>query len=185
MNEFEKLCKLASERDWCWNLHCGTCGNLQLRIGLSLIAHDIPLNSWDYSHELPDVISDYFDRHTEFMRCGFMPMESEEMSSCLSKVLSEANLKTIRKNHQGSYSYNYNYAYPSEDWLGYLGVVIHRVLSGLGTDLVDSSWKTQLNQMIGPITRLPEAYIFDDLFSEQVTVKQLEDYETIFHALKH
>ena len=178
MNEFEKLCKLASERDWCWNIHGSPCGNAQLNIGLALIAHDIPLSSssWDYSYEPPDVISDYFEGHHGDLTCRIIP----KMHSHLSEVLSEANLKTIRKNHQD----NHNYIYSSEDWLGYLGVVLHRVL-GLDARLVGGSWKTQLNQMIGPITRLPEAYIFDDLFSEYVTFEQLEEYQITLICLNN
>ena len=28
MNQFEAVCKLASDEWWCWDLNCTTCGNM-------------------------------------------------------------------------------------------------------------------------------------------------------------
>ena len=30
-NSFEQLCKFASDNDWCWRLHCTTCGHVNFR----------------------------------------------------------------------------------------------------------------------------------------------------------
>jgi hypothetical protein len=38
MNQFESLCKLASDEYWCWMLCCGTCGHMHFRYALSELA---------------------------------------------------------------------------------------------------------------------------------------------------
>jgi len=31
MNQFESLCKLASDETWCWDLSCTTCGHMHFQ----------------------------------------------------------------------------------------------------------------------------------------------------------
>jgi len=38
MNQFEALCKLASDENWCWNLNCATCGHMHFRYAFSELA---------------------------------------------------------------------------------------------------------------------------------------------------
>ena len=38
MNQFEALCKLASDENWCWNLFCSTCGHMHFRYSFAELA---------------------------------------------------------------------------------------------------------------------------------------------------
>lgn len=154
MNEFEKLCYLASTHQWCWKLTCTTCANHHLRLGLTLIAHEVSLDAWDHSTtQWPD--------HLVPFGGGRIPLDADT-SARLSKILSEANLSTIRKNaHEG-------YRWSSEDWLGYLGVALARP-DFLPTDreALGKCWRVQLNRMIGREAASPESLGWEEL----------EDYE--------
>ena len=42
-NQFECLCKLASDEDWCWNLQCTTCGHQIFRYAFRLMSRGIKI----------------------------------------------------------------------------------------------------------------------------------------------
>ena len=57
MNQFEAVCKLASDEGWCWDLNCTTCGNMlftyafkQMSYGQSPEDDDWLINT-DVEHE--------------------------------------------------------------------------------------------------------------------------------------
>ena len=153
MNEFEKLCRLATTHHWCWRMPCTTCGNHHLCVGLTLIAHGIPLDRWDHS-------TTQWPHHLIPLTLGPIPLEPDQ-SGLLRRVLRETELSAIQKNwrekwHQG------------EDWLGYLGVALARAdFSRSDRDALGIGWRIQLDRMIGRQTTSPEP----------VTWQELEGYE--------
>ena len=154
MNEFEKLCCLASTHHWCWKLPCTTCGNHHLRLGLTLIAHEVSLDTWDHS-------TTHWPDHIVPFGGGRIPLDTDT-SARLCKVLSEASLSTIRRDaHKG-------YKGPCEDWLGYLGVALARSdFLPPDREALGKCWRVQLNRMIGCETASLESLGWEDL----------EDYE--------
>jgi hypothetical protein len=49
----ERLSLLASREEWCWNLHCTTCGHMVFRLGLLALARDLDPESPDWSVHWP------------------------------------------------------------------------------------------------------------------------------------
>ena len=159
-NEFEKLCFLATVHDWCWKVPCTTCGNMDIRIGIILIADGIPLesrlNTSHGRHRQSFVERGEFSRIRSREAAQQMPTSASER---LVSVLCSANLSAIRKYYRREYvrgrseHFAWRNAGP-ETWLGYLGVVLSAwVPFGEGRERVARAWRIRLNQMLDEPSR--------------------------------
>lgn len=136
MNQFEALCKLASEESWCWNLFCTTCGHMHFRYAFSeLAAGKTPENKdWlihgsntRYSTVLGPLPRNYTDSEKERV-----------IGICL-----KANIISIASSCK----------FP--DWLGYLGLVLEHMRSGSKAyTLLSSNWASQLMTMVPQNTQI-------------------------------
>ena len=175
-NGFEKLCHLAASNDWSWSIRnpirdspgygiledLPGC-NLHLRVGLLLIARNIPFDEWDYTKNR------WLDELLPSGRGRLIPLQDAE-SARLAEVLGDADLAAIRKDAVLRWLERRCLGI-REYWLGYLGVALHRArFSPLHREQVGKSWRAQLNRMAG--SRMPD--------STPVTFEELQTYERCF-----
>jgi len=129
MNQFESLCKLASDETWCWNLGCTTCGHMHFRYAfLELAKGKSPTDSQWQIH----------DRNTTYDHLGSLPRNyTEEQKEIIHKICCEADLGIIESSCK----------FP--DWLGYLGLILEHTYSGSKTYTeLSSSWASQLIELV-------------------------------------
>ncbi len=130
MNQFESLCKLASDENWCWDLYCTTCGHMHFRYafqelgkGRSPIEENwvIHARRTNYEEELGSFSREY----------------SDDQKENIIGICKEADLIVISNNCR----------FP--DWLGYLGLILWymRTPTGLFKEL-SLNWATQLMQIV-------------------------------------
>ena len=81
MNNFEELCKLASDENWCWNLFCTTCGHLHFKYAFSeLAAGKSPKDqNWlihrrhtRYTNLIGELPRNYSEKQKEQLHCYVM-----------------------------------------------------------------------------------------------------------------
>ena len=99
VNEFERLVEAACAQRWCWRLYCTTCGNGEFRKGLDLIGEGC----------LPEIITRETVRSISIPKDPYY-IRNEALTNCCAA----ANLRSLSK-------------LPMPDWLGYLGLVLHRI----------------------------------------------------------
>ena len=130
MNQFEALCQLASEENWCWNLHCTTCGYLHFRYAFSELANGKSPEDKDWL---------IHTNKTQYHRL-IGPLSRQYSESQKDKFLNiclDADLHTIAKTCK----------FP--DWLGYLGLVLVHMLTNAQTyKSVSSKWASQLKELV-------------------------------------
>ena len=129
MNQFESLCKLASDETWCWNLGCTTCGHMHFRYAfLELTKGKSPTDSQWQIH----------DRNTTYDHLGSLPRNyTEDQKEIIHKICCEADLGIIESSCK----------FP--DWLGYLGLILEHTYSGSKTYTeLSSSWASQLIELV-------------------------------------
>lgn len=130
MNQFEILCKLASDEHWCWNLSCTTCGHMNFRYAFSEIAAG-------KSPDKPGWI--VHDRNTGYSSSlGSLPRNySKEEKEKLNDICRNASLSSIAK------------VCKFPDWLGYLGLVLEHMYSGEESyKKLSKNWASQLSGLI-------------------------------------
>lgn len=106
MNQFEDLCKLASEESWCWNVNCTTCGHQHFKYAfLELTQGKSPADDdW-----ITSVRNDDITRSSGRVPRRFTLRQKE----ILAIICRGANLRSISQNCK------------SPDWLGYIGLVLY------------------------------------------------------------
>lgn len=131
MNQFESLCKLASDETWCWDLSCTTCGHMHFQYAfLELIKGRSPTDSQWLIH-----------KNTSFSdQLGSPPRNyTGEQKEIIHKICCEADLGIIESSCK----------FP--DWLGYLGLILKHMYSGSETYTeLSSSWASQLIKLVTP-----------------------------------
>lgn len=129
MNNFEELCKLASDENWCWNLFCTTCGHLHFKYAFSeLAAGKSPIGQNWLIHR----------RHTSYMNLiGALPRNyTEKQKEQLHCICYEANISAI-----AAYC-----KFP--DWLGYLGLIlVHMNSQSKSFISLSCTWASQLSDL--------------------------------------
>jgi hypothetical protein len=129
MNQFESLCKLASDETWCWDLCCTTCGHMHFRYAfLELATGKSPTDSHWLIH-----------KNTSFSnQLGSLPRNyTGEQKEIIHKICCEANIGIIESSCK----------FP--DWLGYLGLILEHMHSGSKTYTeLSSSWASQLIELV-------------------------------------
>ncbi len=178
-NGFEKICHLSALNHWRWRINLSN--NLHLRVGLLLIARNIPLSTWDYTaEEWPNELI----APTRRVSRGLIPLRKAE-SDRLAEVLAKANLLEIRKDAVLRWferSCDEKVAGGREDWLGYLGVALLRFrFSTLHREQVGQSWRAQLNRMAGNHVSDTQPVTFGKLDSVETykIYRVLETYERL------
>ena len=129
MNQFESLCKLASDETWCWDLSCTTCGHMHFQYAfLELIKGRSPTDSQWLIH-----------KNTSFSdQLGSLPRNyTGEQKEIIHKICCKANIGIIESSCK----------FP--DWLGYLGLILKHMYSGSETYTeLSSSWASQLIKLV-------------------------------------
>ncbi|MFC1868764.1 hypothetical protein ACFL0H_11615 [Thermodesulfobacteriota bacterium] len=161
MNQFEALCKLASEQNWCWKLSCTTCGHTHFRYAFQELARGKSPESKQWI---------IHGRNTQYSnRLGPLPRNySDEQKEKFLQICLYANISSIVRNCK----------FP--DWLGYLGLVLDHMYSRSNTfKAVSSNWASQLMDLVPQDSpayiRLAE--IVEDE-GELLNIKDLEICET-------
>jgi len=160
MNQFEALCKLASDENWCWNIYCTTCGHLHFKYAFQEIARGkSPLDENWLLHTERTQYSD---------QIGAIPKKytAVEKENILT-VCSEANIPSIAS------------CCKFPDWLGYLGLVLNHMVSKSETfKLVCTNWASQLKDLVLPNS--PIYFHLNEIEKQNIlflTIKDLEDCE--------
>lgn len=126
-NAFEAVCEIASQKDWCWNLYCGTCGHGQFRQAFYAITQGGHPAEQGWSNHL---------RAWSFGK-NFKYILSTDEQSELAKVLSGSDVSRIRSNAK----------FP--DWLGYLGLGLHYTEQvEWNSRLLTEAWVPQLLEVL-------------------------------------
>ena len=176
-NGFEKICHLAALNNWRWRINLSN--NLHFRVGLLLIAHNIPLSAWNHTAE--EWPHELLPPTRKALR-GMIPLRKTE-SARLAEVLAKADLLEIRKDAVLRWferSCDEKIAGGREDWLGYLGVALLRFrFSTLHREQVGQSWRAQLNRMATSLTTDLQPITSGklDAYETYRIVRELETYE--------
>ena len=176
-NEFEKLCHLATLYDWAWSIRA-PYSNHHLRVGLALIARDIPFDEWDYTNDQwPDELLPLPSLRR------WIPLKEAE-SERLAEVLVATDLTAIRKDvlfrWLESSDGSIRASWPREYWLGYLGVALYRArFSPSHLEQVGKSWRAQLNRMAGSLAPDSQPLTFEELKTYERCLSQ-EQIEEIY-----
>lgn len=104
MNQFESLCILASNENWCWNLYCTTCGHMHFKYAfLELSNGKSPEDSDWITHS----------ERTSFAKLlGPIPrLYTDSQKENILKICLDADIHSIANRCR----------FP--DWLGYMGLV--------------------------------------------------------------
>ena len=120
-NQFECLCKLASDEDWCWNLQCTTCGHQIFRYAFRLMSRGIKIqdearmtlgNVYRVSGWIVRAENNNGDYEGQLYKIpSFAQGWPESVKDKIANICAEADLEVIANNCK----------YP--DWRGYLGLV--------------------------------------------------------------
>ena len=132
MNQFEALCKLASDENWCWKLFCGTCGHTHFRYAFSeLTAGKSPTDENWLIHRKITKYSDIL---------GKLPYSyTEQQKEKVLHICVNANISSIAA----------TCIFP--DWLGYLGLVLeHMRCSSNSYRMLSTCWASQLADLVYP-----------------------------------
>ena len=135
MNQFEALCRLASDENWCWKLACNTCGHLHFRYAFSeLAAGKSPTDlNWVIHRQ-----NTRYSNHLGPLPRRYTEVQKEEIH----KICTEADISIIASSCEFS------------SWLGYLGLVLVHMNSGSETyKVLSSSWALQLSNLVFPFPR--------------------------------
>ena len=109
-NAFVALCDIASKGyNWCWEIHCGTCGHGKFRVAFSKLAHGFHPDEEIYRNK--DFVSrEDMSKYKEFYDYN---QPSEQLMTKLSEIVSDAKIEDIIE--VGKFP----------DWLGYIGLVLY------------------------------------------------------------
>lgn len=140
-NQFECLCKLASDESWCWQLRCTTCGHGSFRYAFELMSKGVKVQSevrmifngiYRSSGWVVRARNDRFDN-----QLGVLPMRWHTAAKDkIVKICAKANLEVIDNNCK----------YP--DWRGYLGLVAAHMNSNSDAyKELSINWAKQLLKM--------------------------------------
>jgi len=164
MNNFEELCKLASDENWCWDLVCTTCGHMHFRYAF------VELASGKSPRDTNWFIHGRNTRYSETL--GGIPRSySDEQKAKVNEICCSVNLSLLKT----------KCSFP--DWLGYLGLVLEHMYSDTDSyRKVSESWSAQLAELIPKDTSLYR------LLSEKANGKgvlNIEDLEACEGVLNH
>jgi hypothetical protein len=141
-NQFECLCKLASDEVWCHNLGCTTCGHMHFRYAFVLMANGIKIQDKVTIKRMGDDFEVKgwcvrSGRNISHQGLGVMPREySQIQKDRVAKICANANLSVIAEHCRSSI------------WRGYLGlVVVHMASDSDAYKDLSIRWAKQLLDM--------------------------------------
>ena len=130
MNNFEALCQLASDENWCWNLYCITCGHLHFKYAFHELARGKSPEDQDW------IIHSSETQHHRFFGSQSGQYSDTQKDKFLN-ICFDADLHSIDKKCK----------FP--DWLGYLGLVlVHMFTNAQSYKSVSSKWASQLKELV-------------------------------------
>ena len=134
MNQFEAICFFASEKNWCWNLYCTTCGHWEFRNAFFVIA-----SGKSFEEGIVKRPSKYYWKKLAHSRGYYSEDEKEKIINiCL-----EANISSIATKCK----------FP--DWLGYLGLILTYTSSISDSyKSLSSNWAKQLKEHLIDVENL-------------------------------
>jgi hypothetical protein len=130
MNQFESLCKLASDEGWCWKLGCTTCWGAHFRYAFLELA--VGKSRLDKNWIIHRRITQYSK-----LLGPFPKRFTEEQKVTILKICNDADISSIASSCR----------FP--DWLGYLGLVLYPMyFESEAYKALSSSWATQLADLV-------------------------------------
>ena len=162
MNQFEALCRLASDENWCWNLYCTTCGHLHFKYAFDELAKGKSPEDKDWI-----IHSDETKYH--------ILLGPQSKQDSLSKKENVLNICLDANIHSIANSCNF------PDWLGYLGLVLVDMFTNAQIyKSVCDRWASQLKELVPEHShihsRLSEIVDSDNML---LNIKDLEACEMI------
>ena len=162
-NQFEELCKLASNENWCWKIACSTCGHLHFRYAYHQIGKGIIVGSSDWI--ITESKTSYDDE------LGSPPKQFEqEVRKYFLNECKDSSLGRISQECK----------FP--DWLGYLGLVIHHFKHDQHFQSLSKSWSEQLSKMVQ--SDLPIHSRLFELSTSDLDVLSINELEKIQHGIR-
>jgi len=134
-NPFVALCDNASRYNWCWKIHCTTCGHGILKASFSKLIRELHPDSdefWPYGKD-DEVLNKESERYRDFMRsdrnflAAQMSLASIVADAKLSDIISVANFP---------------------DWLGYIGLVMYHCPSYMARKVISDSLLPQFIDLL-------------------------------------
>ena len=160
MNQFEALCKLASDENGCWKLGCSTCGHFHFRYAfLELATGKSPKDSnWIVNFRDAKYCDSLGDIPTSF---------TEEQKRTINNICADSNIKAIAESCR----------FP--DWLGYVGLVIEYTRSSTESyKKLSKSLAFQLSEMISKESKVYERFSKIATGQGLLNIRDLEEFET-------
>ena len=159
MNQFEALCILASNENWCWKLYCTTCGHMHFKYAfLELSKGKSPEDSDWVTHKSEN----YLHR-----LLGPIPrIYPESRKDRILKICTKADLHSIADKCK----------FP--DWLGYLGLMLTDMHSSSEVyKLLSTKWASQLKDLVSEYSHIHEK--LDSIAKEDslLNIRDLEECE--------
>jgi hypothetical protein len=134
-NPFVALCEYASSSDWCWKLHCTTCGHSGFRVAFAKIIKGLHPDDENFWPEGKHGARDLYLERDKFD--DFVTMNSKISSNReLAEVVAGAKIGNIRKVAK----------FP--EWLGYLGLVIFHCRDRKSKQILSDSLFPQLLDIV-------------------------------------
>lgn len=158
MNNFEALCRLASEENWCWNLFCTTCGHMHFRYAFQELVAGKPPEKKEW------LVHRRKTRYTK--QLGPLPKNYTELQKKMFlHICLDADIFSIAQ----------NCTFP--DWLGYLGLALeHMNLNSYVYKAVSSNWASQLKNLVPPDSRAHAR--LSEIVADESDLLTLADLET-------
>jgi|SRR3990167_2968679 len=132
-NPFVALCDYASQNNWCWKIFCTTCGHGAFKVSFSKIVHGQHPDDesfWPNGKENHSPLQK-MEVYSDFFRGASAVVQMK-----LSSIVAEAKLADIQAVAK----------FP--EWLGYIGLVIHRCPSRDSKKIISDAFLPQLITLV-------------------------------------
>ena len=132
LNNFEALCELASQENWCWKLGCTTCGHAMFRYSFSELASGKSPNDSTWIVKGHNTRLRYLSAQLGRWP-KFYDLKQKEI---VIKICVDAEIVAISKRCK----------FP--DWMGYLGLVLRHMEQSPSFPKLSECWAGQLRKMM-------------------------------------
>lgn len=161
-NPFVALCDYASQNNWCWKIHCTTCGHGAFRISFSKIAEG---QHPDDPSFFPHGKGNHSPLKESDMYGDLWGIHNLDSQMKLAEIVSQANLSDIQAVSK----------FP--DWLGYIGLVITHLPSNRARMALSSTFIPQFSTFLEKDNEIKAFLEHKKMTGEPLSVTDLDKIE--------